>query len=137
MKVLVGVLLACVSLLSQANNLNVADSLKVLTINGQPINQFNDALDLPKGIIILGLRYEELFDLSVEEHKLVRSDIYYLKFDANANYDYQISTPVISVSQAKSFSKSPEFVLKNDQGENIDYQLWSRETLLHKLIAQK
>lgn len=134
-------LLATVVLLcswaASASQLEVGDNVRIITINGEPISSHVKKITLSEGPQILGVYFESLIVLSAEDHRFYRSPLHYVRLEADNSENYTITAAAESLEQAEAFSSSPKFQLINDQGQSIDYKMWSRDQVINQLLLEQ
>lgn len=97
---------------------SVPEQIEVMAIDGQePPPSFLKSrvqLALLPGEHVFSLRYVELFQLTADNHEVIRSKQAALRFTAAAGSEYRLETPPQkNVDVARKFAKSPEFKLVN------------------------
>ncbi|MGH8492608.1 MAG: DUF2057 family protein [Moraxellaceae bacterium] len=97
---------------------SVPEEIEVMAIDGQePPPSFLKSrvqLALLPGEHVFSLRYVELFQLTADDHDVIRSKQAALRFKAAAGSEYRLTTPPQKdVESARKFSKSPQFSLVN------------------------
>lgn len=101
--------------------LEVPEQVQVMAIDGrEPPPSFlrsQSTLALLPGEHVLSLRYVQLFQVSSEEHDVVRSRQAALRFSSVAGGRYRLEVPVQRDREAaQRFAKAPEFRLVNIGG---------------------
>ncbi|MBA3582803.1 MAG: DUF2057 family protein [Gammaproteobacteria bacterium] len=77
----------------------------------------NQGTELQPGTNTLELYYEQLLQLSADDHEVVKSAPIKITFDAALSNQYTISHKEITkLKDAKNFANSPEFIIKNQDG---------------------
>lgn len=97
------------------------EEVEVMAVDGhEPPPSFlqrNTVLALLPGDHVLSLRYVELFQISAEDHDVVRSRQAALRFTAAAGSQYRVEIPKrTGLEDAKKFARDPVFSLVNVQG---------------------
>lgn len=101
--------------------LEVPEQVQVMAIDGrEPPPSFlrsQSTLALLPGEHVFSLRYVQLFQVSSEEHEVVRSRQAALRFSAVAGGRYRLEAPVQrNLEGARRFAKAPEFRLVSAGG---------------------
>lgn len=96
----------------------VPEQIEVMAIDGkEPPGNFlrsRQQLALAPGEHVFSLRYVELFQITADEHDVVRSRQAALRFTAEAGTEYRLEMPAQPNREAaRQFAKSPEFALVN------------------------
>jgi len=100
-------------------SLDVPEVIHILSIDGQeqPSSFFGSRAHvkmLPVGEHVLSLRYSQLFDISSEDHDIVKSSPMAIRFVAEAGQQYQlVVNPPKRYEAAVKFAKQPEIKLVN------------------------
>lgn len=97
---------------------SVPEEIEVMAIDGQePPPSFLKSkvqLALLPGEHVFSLRYVELFQLTADNHEVIRSKQAALRFTAAAGSEFRLEIPAQkNVDVARKFAKSPEFKLVN------------------------
>lgn len=119
-----------------AAELALSENVHVYSLNGEPVTLQGETLQLGNGPQVVMVRYDELFDISSEYHEFVRSGVQVLRFDAINGENYELSAPSLGLNAARDFAKAPDFSLQNQTGQNINFNMWSRDVLLAELLAR-
>jgi uncharacterized protein len=100
-------------------SLDVPEVIHILSIDGQeqPSSFFGSRAHvkmLPVGEHVLSLRYSQLFDISSEDHDIVKSSPMAIRFVAEAGQQYQlVINPPKRYEAAVKFAKQPDIKLIN------------------------
>lgn len=98
--------------------ISVPEEIEVMAIDGQePPPSFLKSkvqLALLPGEHVFSLRYVELFQITVDNHEVMRSKQAALRFNAVAGSEYRLVAPAQkNIDEARKFSKNPQFSLVN------------------------
>jgi uncharacterized protein YccT (UPF0319 family) len=105
---------------------SVPEVIQVMAIDGRepPPNllRSNSQLALLPGEHVLSLRYVQLFQISGDEHDVIRSRQAALRFTASAGASYKLEIPhQANRDQAREFAKNPQFrLVGGPDGSAID-----------------
>src|SRR6218665_3937313 len=96
----------------------VPEEIEVMAIDGQePPPSFLKSkvqLALLPGEHVFSLRYVELFQITADDHEVIRSKQAALRFSAVAGSEYPLQLPQQkNLDEARKFAKSPQFSLVN------------------------
>ena len=100
-------------------SLEVPELIQVLSIDGQEANSHflgsrAHVQQLTVGEHVLSVRYTQLFNLTADEHDILKSKPMAIRFTAEAGQTYQLSvTPPKRYDAAKEFAKQPDIRLIN------------------------
>ena len=100
-------------------SLEVPELIQVLSIDGQEGNSHflgsrAHVQQLTVGEHVLSVRYTQLFNLTADEHDILKSKPMAIRFTAEAGQTYQLSvTPPKRYDAAKEFAKQPDIRLIN------------------------
>lgn len=100
-------------------SLEVPELIQVLSIDGQEGNSHflgsrTHVQQLTVGEHVLSVRYTQLFNLTADEHDILKSKPMAIRFTAEAGQTYQLSvTPPKRYDAAKEFAKQPDIRLVN------------------------
>ncbi|SHH18683.1 DUF2057 family protein [Ferrimonas marina] len=122
---------------ASAGSLALDNNVRILTLNGEPVESYSRQFNLGEGTQVISVRYDALFETSSEHHDFVRSGIQVIKFEAESGQQYMISAPKLRWEQARDYAEDPSFNLTNSRGENIDHRMWSRDELLVELLGRQ
>ncbi|WP_345316177.1 DUF2057 family protein [Ferrimonas gelatinilytica] len=125
------------SVAALAGQLTVDPSIQVVSVNGKAVSSPVSRIVLTGEPQLLLVRYEQLFELSSEQHDFVRSDVQFLSFDAHADTDYRLSAPSMDWDRARQFAKQPQFMLSDDDEQAVAHGQWSRDLLLTELLQSR
>ncbi len=97
---------------------SVPEEIEVMAIDGQePPPSFLKSkmqLALLPGEHIFSLRYVELFQITADNHEVIRSRQAALRFNAAAGSEYRLQAPAQkNLDEARKFAKAPQFSLVN------------------------
>lgn len=98
--------------------ISVPEEVEVMAIDGQePPASFLKSkvqLALLPGEHVFSLRYVELFQITADDHEVIRSKQAALRFTATAGSEYHLQVPEQKkLDEARKFAKSPQFSLVN------------------------
>jgi uncharacterized protein len=98
--------------------ISVPEEIEVMAIDGQePPPSFLKSkvqLALLPGEHVFSLRYVELFQITSDDHEIIRSKQAALRFSATAGSVYRLQVPAQkNLDEARKFAKSPQFSLVN------------------------
>lgn len=116
---LVGVLSATTAVAADTVSLAVPENIHILSIDGQEQGShfFGSRAHLKPlsvGEHVLTVRYAQLFNLSADEHDIVKSAPITLRFMAQAGQHYQLTVnPPKHHDDAVAFAKKPDIQLLN------------------------
>ncbi len=134
------IILLCTLLLSAssliAGELQLGDNVRVLTLNGEPVNAYQDSLDIGPGSQIITVRFDALYNTTAEDHEFIRSAVQVIRFESAANEQYRLQAPRMDLRQARYFAEDPQFVLTRSDGQRVAHRTWSRDALLAELLAK-
>ncbi|MBY5920171.1 DUF2057 family protein [Ferrimonas balearica] len=119
-----------------AGELELGENVRVLTLNGEPVNAFNESLGIGPGSQIITVRFDALYEATAEDHEFVRSAVQVIRFEADGNERYILQTPRMDLAQARRFAEDPQFQLTRSDGERVAHRTWSRDELLAELLAK-
>ncbi|MBY6185745.1 DUF2057 domain-containing protein [Marinobacter hydrocarbonoclasticus] len=132
--------LLCALLLSVstafAGELQLGHNVRVLTLNGEPVNAYETSLSVGPGSQVLTVRYDALFEATSEDHEFIRSAVQVIRFEAVSNEQYRLQAPSMTLQQARRYAADPQFTLTRSDGERVAHRTWSRDELLAELLAK-
>jgi uncharacterized protein YccT (UPF0319 family) len=95
----------------------------------------NQGIELNQGTNTLELYYEQMLQLTADDHEVVKSDPIHIVFNAAANTRYTISHPEIGkLETAKKFADAPVFEIKDQNGLEISFNSETRNTAPAKIF---
>lgn len=97
---------------------SVPEEIEIMSVDGrEPPPSFlksNVVLSLLPGEHVFSLRYVELFQITADEHEVVRSKQAALRFTAKAGSTYKLEMPKQTTRDAaRAFAKDPKFSIVN------------------------
>lgn len=109
---------------SEVALVSVPEQIEIMSVDGhEPPPSFlksNVELSLLPGEHVFSLRYVELFQITSEEHDVVRSRPAALRFTAKAGAAYKLEVPrQANHDVASAFAKEPHFNLVNSQDGGV------------------
>ncbi|ADN76346.1 hypothetical protein Fbal_2143 [Ferrimonas balearica DSM 9799] len=119
-----------------AGQLQLGSNVRVLTLNGEPVDAYHQNLDIGPGSQVITVRYDALFEANAEDHEFVRSPVQVIRFESMPNERYMLQAPIMDLRQARHFAEDPHFQLTRSDGERIAHRTWSRDELLAELLAR-
>lgn len=92
----------------------IPDTIEVMAIDGRDVSgnflRKNNRMVLLPGEHVFSVRYVDLFQVTADEHEVIRSRQAALRFKAESGVPYQLQVPLQkNVTEAKEFAKSPSF----------------------------
>lgn len=114
---------------SSAATLTVSDNLIVSEVDDKKVEHGfiskKSTFTLMQGEHALVVRYKDVFeDLDFAEDRVVESQSFVVKFHVVDEKQLNLTTVAVNnLAQAKSFSKSPELVLKDERNKQIKMEL--------------
>lgn len=122
--------------------LDVPEQIQVLAIDGRepPANFMTSKLQLAllPGEHVLVLRYVQLFQITSDDHEVVRSSQAALRFTAAAGGQYRLQVPAQrDLQAARQFAKAPQFQLADLAGgaavESVLIKSYAQASLLDSI----
>lgn len=113
-----------------AATLVVPEELVVISVNNQEVKsglfkskkQYQIDVNQP----LVNVRYNQYFELPLNNHEIVKSDILTLKLPAledNKSYKLDLIHPPRDLDQAKTFAKNPQLAIYNQNNQLISNNL--------------
>lgn len=109
---------------AEVATISAPEQVQVMAVDGREVAgamlQRNQVLTVLPGERVFSLRYVQLFQISADEHEVVRSRQAALRFMAEAGAEYRIEIDKQgSLEAARKFSKAPVFRLVNVKNSTV------------------
>lgn len=136
---------ACVALtfsspIFAAVSLDVPEEIVVISVNNQEVKsglfKSKKKYEINAGYSLINVRYNQYFDLPLNNHEIVKSDVLTLKtpeLKDNQRYKLALINPPKDLDQAKQFAKQPKLAIYDEKnnliGQNLIVQTTSQGLL--------